>query len=133
MKKVIKLSGIVFLSFVLTNFLLLGKIFGEWAFYLSFFGPSIITVFILSIFLQRETIIWVGYMLFSLSAAVGIYLGLLFKVSLKVGFPFTRLLFSIQPLGEQVTEELFAINYYFLPSQLVIFIVLLLFYKFVKQ
>lgn len=133
MKKTIKLSGIIFLSFVFMNLLLSGRMFGEWAFYLSFFAPSMVTVFILSIFLRRETVTWIGYVIFSLSAVFGIYLGLLFKVSLNIGVPVSALLFSIQPLGEQVTEELFAINYYFLPSQLVVFVVLLLFCKFIKQ
>lgn len=127
-----KLSSIIFLSFIFTNLLSSGKVLGEWAFYISFFGPSMVAVFVLSIFLHRETVTWIECAMLVLSSVFGIYLGLLFKVSLSVGIPITTLLFSIESLGERITEELFAINYYFFPSQLVVFVILLSFYKLIR-
>lgn len=130
MSRITKACLLVIFSFVVINVLFSSRfIRGGWVFLFLLSGPSIVTIFITGLYLRKTAVRWKEIVFITLSAIPGIYLGNICSTAIKYGNKFLPNLFTSQAIG----EDLHISNHVLLPSQLVTFIALLVFFKMINN
>lgn len=135
-RKWVKFVIIPFVLFFFFNFITGMEIFGQWAFYLAFFLPSILVFSIMIFVLWKEECKVIELTGLFISSVVGVYCGLVQEVSFRLKIPLYDLLFSSDLANNYKVgpaEDFAVINAWLFPSQLILFILLMLFYKYIKS
>lgn len=130
MSRIMKACILVILSFIIINVLFSSRfIRGGWVFFFLLSGPSIITIFIVGLYLRKTAVKWKEVVFITLSAIPGIYLGNICSIVIKYGNNFLPNYLTSQAIG----EDLYISNHVLLPSQLITFVALLIFFKMINN
>jgi len=130
MSRITKACLLVISSFIVINVLFSSRfIRGGWVFFFLLSGPSIVTIFITGLYLRKTAVRWKEIILLTLSAIPGIYLGNMFYIVIKYGNNYLPNYLTSQAIG----EDLYISNHVLLPSQLITFIALLIFFKMINN
>jgi hypothetical protein len=130
MSRITKSCLLVIVSFIVINVLFSSRfVRGGWVFFFLLSGPSIVAAFITGLYLRKTVVRWKEIILVMLSAIPGIYLGNICSIVIKYGKNFLPNLFTSQAIG----EDLYISNHVLLPSQLITFAALLIFFKMINN
>ncbi len=130
MSRMKKACLLTIISFIVINVLLTVRLIkGGWIFFFLLSGPSIVTIFIIGLYLRKFAVKWKEIVFIALSAIPGIYLGNIGSTVIKYGNIFFPNYITSQAIG----EDLYISNHVLLPSQLITFIALLIFFKMINN
>jgi hypothetical protein len=128
MSRITKSCLLAVSSFFIVNVIVSSKyINGGWVFFFLLSGPSIITIFIIGLYLRKETVRWTHTLALGVSSIAGIFSGLYVATAISYDF------FKNSHQNQLIAEDLYISNHVLLPSQLITFIALLIFFKMINN
>jgi hypothetical protein len=128
MSRITKSCLLVTFSFIVINALFSSRfIRGGWVFFFLLSGPSIVTIFVIGLYLRKEVVRWTHVFALGVSSVAGIYLGLYAATAISYNF------FNNPHQNQLIAEDLYISNHVLLPSQLITFIALLFFFKMINN
>lgn len=120
MKKIIKEILITVVSLLIFN-LLAGFIKQDYGFIYLFWGPALITAFLLTFLFKKQALNWLDILIIFIISIPVVYFGQLLALC--------RYSFTSGDLSKMLTFNFFRVYYYLLVSQVVTFLFLLVFLK----
>lgn len=128
MSRITKSCLLAITSFFIINVVISSKyINGGWVFFFLLSGPSIITIFVIGLYLRKEVVRWSHALALGVSSIGGIYSGLYVATAISYEF------FMNPHQNQMAAEDLYISNHVLLPSQLITFIALLVFFKMINN